>query len=68
MTYKKSNPVAYGGGARENVRDWRLNSPENKPSAPSLQAMRVAHLARRHRLAPALARAVADLAFSEVMR
>lgn len=65
MTHKKSNPVAGGGGARGNVRDWRLNSPENKTSVPSLQHLRTHFIARRYRLTPALARAVASLAYGE---
>ena len=35
---------------------------------PSLQHLRAAFLTRRHRLAPHMARVVADLAFSEVRR
>lgn len=68
MAHKKKSPPAATGGARENVRDWRLNSPEFNPSAPSLQHLRVAFLARRFRLAPGWAHAVADLVFMEAMQ
>lgn len=61
------NPVALAGGDR--AWDSRsglgaLTSSELTTPLPDIQMFRAAWMMRRHKLAPAMARAVADLAFS----
>jgi hypothetical protein len=54
-------------GPKENACLGRLHSSFSE-NPRALQEIRMRHLARRFALAPAMARAVADLAFSEVSR
>lgn len=64
MFIKEKRPPGPTGEALKKVNSHPFYSAET----PSLQHLRVAHLTRRHRLAPHMARAVAALAFSEARR
>lgn len=68
MASKKSNPPGATGGLGNRHQLAAVDAPENKPSQIELQGFGARFIARRHRLAPAMARAVAELAFSEVAR
>ncbi len=68
MALSKLKPAAGGADRPLDLSCVAADDRESKPSPLNLQALRVVHLSRRHRLAPSLARVVADLAFSEVAR
>jgi|GEM_PF-6063247 len=65
MRVKRKTPDPRGNrGGRENVR-LSGEPEENTVNHYNLQAYRAAFLARRHRIAPAFAAAVAPLLFQE---
>lgn len=66
MSQKKRHPAALAGAHRGLKTDHagELISLSNTPTEHSLQSVQTAWLARRYLLSPALARAVASLAFS----
>ena len=64
MNQKRKTPTAGDCGRRKSVSlGFITNQSEHNYPAHSLQDLRIAHLARRFRLPPALAAAVANLAF-----
>lgn len=65
MITDKKRPPGQVGGRGKIERFGDAFNHQNTASSTNLQAFRVAFLARRHRLAPAFAAAVAGLAFTE---
>jgi len=66
MTTESKTPARRAvRGGREIVQLGGTNNSENTFNPCNLQAFRVAYLARRHRLAPSIAAAVAAVVFEE---
>lgn len=64
MITDKKRPPGRNGGRGKIERFGDAFNHQNTASHTDLQVLRVAFLARRHRLAPAFAAAVAGLAFT----
>jgi hypothetical protein len=68
MTSEKMNPAQRAAGRARNVISLAAINSESNSAPLNFQDLRVAHLVRRYRLAPAMSRAVASLLFQDSTR